>query len=331
MIDRLPRRRPRYGWCVASAIGGLALLLSAFAATAQGTQRLSITTGGTGGVYLPLGEGMARLLSRYLPGVTASAEASQGSVENLKLIGSGKAELGFAMVDAAWQALHGTDAFGGRKVEPRTLLVLYPNRMQLVTAEGRGIVRFSDLKGRRVSTGAPGSGVEVMALRVLEAAGIDPSVDIQRQQLGVDASVAAMREGTLDAFFWVGGIPTPAVSALATTPGFRLKLIDHAEFRDAMNSKYGPFYEKGLIPAVTYPGMERPARNIDVWNILVASATMSDQMAYNIVKTLIERKPELVAMFKEAQNIDLKYQRIGSPIPYHPGARRYLEERGVKF
>ena len=331
MIDRSLRGKRTIASRVARAVTALAMLLFGVVGAAQVTERLSITTGGAGGVYYPLGEGMARLLSKYLPGVKASAEASQGSVENLKLIASGKAEVGFAMVDAAWQAMHGSDALGGRRVEPRTLLVLYPNRMQLVTAEGRGIVRFSDLKGRRVSTGAPGSGVEVMALRVLEAAGLDPSVDIQRQQLGVDASVAAIRDGTLDAFFWVGGIPTPAVTALATTPGVRLKLIDHAEFRDTMNSKYGPFYEKGLIPAATYPGMERPVRNIDVWNVLVASASMSDQMAYDIVKTLIERKPELVAMFKQAQNIDLKYQRIGSPIPYHPGARRYLEERGVKF
>ena len=108
-------------------------------------------------------------------------------------------------------------------------------------------------------------------------------------------------------------------------------MIDHAEALDAMTRKYGPLYVKGIIAPSSYSGMDKPVENIDVWNILVTSDKMTDQMAYDIVKTLMEKKPELVAVHKEAENIDLKYQKIGSPLPYHPGARKYFEEKGVKF
>jgi uncharacterized protein len=298
---------------------------------AQLVSRLSITTGGVGGVYLPLGEGMASLLSKYLPGVQVSAAASQGSVENLKLIGAGKAEIGFTMVDAAWQAANGTEAFKSKPVDARTLMVLYPNRMQIVTREGTGIRSLADLRGKRVSTGSAGSGVEVMALRVLDAVGIDPGKGLQQQKLGVAESAAALKDHSIDAFFWVGGVPTAAITELARTPGIRIRLLNHADALDALNRKYGPLYVKGIIATGAYPGMDKPVDNIDVWNLLVTDSKMSDQLAYDIVKTLIEKKPELEALHKEAQNIDLRYQRIGSPLPYHPGARRYFEERGVRF
>jgi uncharacterized protein len=309
-------------------IAALAALLTALPAAAQ-QNRISITTGGTGGVYYPLGGGMANLLSKYLPGMQATAEVTGGSVDNLRLLGQGKSEVGFAMVDAAWDAAHGEDKFKGNKVDARTLLVLYPNRMQVVTIDGTGIAKMSDLKGKRVSTGSPGSGVEVVALRVLEMMGLDPKKDIKQERLGASESVNAIKDHKIDAFFWVGGVPTAALTDLAATPGVKMRLIDHAEYADAMNKKYGPLYAKGTIAAGSYPGMDKPSQIIDVWNILVATDKMSDQMAYDIVKTLIEHKPDLVAVHKEAQNIDLKNQAIGSPLPFHPGAKKYLQEHGI--
>jgi len=308
-----------------------AILVAATPASAQQGNRISITTGGTGGVYYPLGGGMANILSKYVPGLQATAEVTGGSVDNLKLIGAGKSEVGFSMVDAAWEAAQGQDKFKDAKVNARTLMVLYPNRMQVVTVDGTGIAKLSDLKGKRVSTGAPGSGVEVMALRVLEAVGIDPKKDIRQERLGAAESVNAIKDRKIDAFFWVGGVPTAALTDLAATPGTKIRLLDHAEALDAMNKKYGPLYVKGIIAPTSYQGMDKPVENIDVWNILVTSDKMSDKMAYDIVKTLMEKKPELVAVHKEAQNIDLKYQKIGSPLPYHPGAQKYFEEQGVKF
>jgi TRAP transporter TAXI family solute receptor len=209
-------------------------------------------------------------------------------------------------------------------------MVLYPNRTQIVTIEGTGINKLSDIRGKRVSTGSPGSGVEVVALRVLEAMGLDAKKDIKQERLGASESASAIKDRKIDAFFWVGGVPTAALTDLAATPGIKMKLVDLAEYADAMNKKYGPLYSKGTIPAGSYPGQDKPAEIIDIWNILVTDDKMSDAMAYNIVKTLFEKKPELVAVHKEAQNIDLKNQPIGSPLPFHPGAKKYMEEHGVK-
>ena len=317
---------------VGATIGAiLASLALAMPAAAQQGQRISITTGGTGGVYYPLGGGMANILSKYVPGLQATAEVTGGSVDNLKLLNSGKSEVAFTMVDAAWDAKQGVDKFKDSKFEPRTLMVLYPNRMHVVTVEGTGINKLSDLKGKRVSTGSAGSGTEIMAMRILEAAGIDGHKDIKQERLGVAESVNAIKDKKIDAFFWVGGVPTAAVTDLATAPGAKIKLIDHGEAVDAMNKKYGPLYVKAQIAPGSYQGQDKANENIDVWNILVASDKMSDKMAYDIVKTLWEKKPELVAVHKEAQNIDLKWQKIGSPLPYHPGAKKYFEEQGVKF
>ena len=192
-------------------------------------------------------------------------------------------------------------------------MVLYPNKMHVVTIDGTGIDKLSDLKGKRVSTGSPGSGTEIMALRVLEAVGIDGKKDIKQERLGAAESVNAIKDRKIDAFFWVGGVPTAAVTDLAATPGIKMKLIDHAEAVDAMNKKYGPLYVKSAIPAGSYPGQDKPNTDVDVWNILVVSDKMSDDMAYSIVKTLFEKKAELVAVHQEAKNIDLKNQ---------PSARR---------
>jgi TRAP transporter TAXI family solute receptor len=312
-----------------AAIAAFALAAASPVAAQQG-QRISITTGGTGGVYYPLGGGMANILSKYIPGLSATAEVTGGSVDNLKLLNAGKSEVAFTMVDAAWDAKQGVDKFKDSKFEPRTLMVLYPNRMHVVTVEGTGINKLSDLKGKRVSTGSAGSGTEIMAMRILEAAGIDGHKDIKQERLGVAESVNAIKDRKIDAFFWVGGVPTAAVTDLATAPGMKIKLIDHAEAVEGMNKKYGPLYVKASIAPGSYQGMDKPNENIDVWNILVASDKMSDKMAYDIVKTLMDKKPELVAVHKEAQNIDLKWQKIGSPSEevFRGTGRKILMEAG---
>jgi TRAP transporter TAXI family solute receptor len=313
-----------------SAASIIALATVAWPTFSQQPSRISITTGGTGGVYYPLGGGMASVLSKNLPGLQATAEVTGGSVDNLKLIGAGKSEVAFVMADAAHEAAQGVEKFKGNKVAAKTLMVLYPNKMQVVTVEGSGIEKLADLKGKRVSTGSPGSGVEVMALRVLEAVGLDPKKDLKQERLGAAESVNAIKDRKIDAFFWVGGVPTAALTDLAATPGLKMKLVDHAEAVDAMNQKYGPLYVKSTIPAGSYAGQTKAAANIDVWNILVATDKMSDPMAYDIVKTLFEKKADLVAVHKEAENIDLKNQTIATPMPFHPGAKKYLAEKGIK-
>ena len=309
---------------IVALVGGVVVALGAAA------QNISIATGGTGGVYYPMGGGIAAVLSKYVPGMSATAEVTGGSVDNLELVGSGKPYIAFAMADASQDAYRGEDKFRGNKVPLRTLMVLYPNRTQIVTVEGTGITKLSDLKGKRVSTGAPGSGVEIVATRILEAVGLDPKKDLKQERLSVAESANAIKDRKIDAFFWVGGVPTAAVTDLAATPGIKIKLVDHAEAMDAMNKKYGALYAKGVIPAGAYSGQDKPSEIIDIWNILVVNDKMTDAMAYNIVKTLFEKKAELVAVHSEAKNIDLKSQAIASPLPFHPGAKKYLEEQGVK-
>ena len=307
--------------------------LSLFAAGAVAQQKtIAIATGGTGGVYYPLGGGLANILSKNLPGVQATAEVTGGSVDNLKLIGSGQSEVAFSMADAALDALNGEDKFKGNKVEVRTLMVLYPNRMHVVTIEGTGIETMADLKGKRVSTGSPGSATEVMAFRVIEAAGLDKDKDMRRERLGVAESVNALKDKKIDAFFWVGGLPTAAVTDLGATPGVKIKLIDHADVVDKMNAKYGALYAAGFIPAKTYPGQDKDNAISVVWNILVTSDKMADAMAYDIVKTIFDKRAALIAVHKESANFKLENQTAtASPIPWHPGAVKYFAEQGIKL
>ncbi len=185
----------------------LLFVFSFSSAWAQKTVRLSIATGGTGGVYYPLGGGMANIISKYIPYTEATAEVTTASVDNCRLVGAGKAELALIMADTGWDAYQGRAQFK-EKVPLRTVAVLYPNNMHVVTLEGKGIEKVTDLKGKRVSTGAPGSGTEVMALRVIEAYGLDPTKDMTRDKLGVSESAGALKDRKIDAFFWVGGLPT---------------------------------------------------------------------------------------------------------------------------
>jgi len=309
----------------------LALIAGLVVALAASAQNISIATGGTGGVYYPMGGGIAAVLSKYVPGMSATAEVTGGSVDNLKLIGSGKPYIGFAMADASQDAYRGEDKFKDHKVPLRTLMVLYPNRMHIVSVEGRGVAKMSDLKGKRVSTGSPGSATEVMAFRLIEAAGLDKDKDMKRERLGVAESVNAIKDGKIDAFFWVGGLPTAAVTDLANTPNTKIKMIDHADLVPAMNKKYGNLYVQDTIPKETYKGMEGDNHQATVMNILVAHESMDDKTAYNIVKAIFDRKDDIVAVHKEAANFKLESQKASaSPIPFHPGAIKYFAEKGVK-
>jgi len=314
-----------------SAAFAAALALSG-GALAQEKYSLSIATGGTGGVYYPLGGGLANVLSKYVPGLQATAEVTGGSVDNLKLIATGKPYIAFSMADAGQDAYRGEDKFKGTKIPLRTLMVLYPNRMHVVTIEGTGIAKMVDLKGKRVSTGSPGSATEVMAFRVIEAAGLDKDRDMRRERLGVAESVNAIKDRKIDAFFWVGGLPTAAVTDLANTPGVKIKMIDHADAVAAMNKKYGQLYVQDVIPKTTYRGMDADNHQATVWNILVSHENLSDQTAYNIVKTIFDRRQDLIAVHKEAENFRLENQKAdASPIPFHPGAVKYFAERGIKL
>lgn len=294
-------------------------------------QNLSIATGGTGGVYYPMGGGLAAVLSKHVPGMSATAEVTGGSVDNLKLIGTGKPYVGFSMADAAKDASVGEDKFKGKPIDLRTLLVLYPNQMHVATVESTGIKTMRDLKGKRVSTGSPGSATEVMAFRLLEAAGLDPNKDVKRERLSVAESVNAVKDRKIDAFFWVGGLPTAAVTDLANSPGMKIVMVDTADEVPAMNKKYGNLYFPSTITKQTYNGMAKDNNVAAVANILVVSSAMSDAEAYKIVKAVFDNQLDLVRSHAEYRNVKLENQKASSsPVAYHPGALKYFKEKGIK-
>jgi TRAP transporter TAXI family solute receptor len=321
----------RVGWVSALALGAA---LTAAPAPAQEVN-FAIATGGTGGVYYPLGSAIAKLLTRQVPGLVAIARVTGGSVDNLKMIGLRQSQVALAMVDAALDASRGKHKFSAGRIDLRTLMVLYPNRMHVVTLEGRGIVSMPDLRGKRVSIGGPGSATELMADRIVEALGL--GADINRQRLGLTAAVEALKTGRIDAFFFAGGLPTAAIAELAAMPGLRIRLIDHAAAVTDMNMKYGDgrsggVYASGVIPKDTYVGQGKDNTIAIVQNILVADATLPDQIAYRVVKAIAENRDELISVHDEARNIALDNQSPkNSPIPWHPGAVKYLNEKGARM
>jgi TRAP transporter TAXI family solute receptor len=297
---------------------------------AQVKTRLAIATGGTGGVYYPLGGGLAALISKHLPGVEATAEVTTASVDNMKLLHANRVGVVFTLPDTALDAYRGQMKGFSEKVAVRALSAIYANYMQIVAIEGSGINSVADLKGKRVSTGSPGSGVEVKGLRVLEAYGLTPKDFKSQDRLGAAESVGALKDRKLDAFFWDGGIPTASILDLAVTPGMKIRLIPHAEAVPKMISKYGPLYFVATIPKGTYAGMDADVQVAGATNLLAVHERMDENLAYQITKLLHERTADLVAVHSAAKEISLQSATVGSPIPFHPGALRYYKEKGVK-
>src|SRR5688572_29695270 len=203
-------------------------------------RRLSIATGGTGGVFYPYGGGIAKIISENIDNVEATAEVTAASVDNLKFLKQGTSDIAFTMADTAQDAAQGKDAFAEfGAVQARTLAMLYSSYVHLVTHSGSGIARVADLKGRTVSIGSPGSGTAILAARILEAAGLDVARDLRTQSLGVAQSVDALKDGKIDAFFWNGGLPTAAVLDLVSSPGITAKFISTEDLLPRLQQTYG--------------------------------------------------------------------------------------------
>lgn len=309
-----------------------ALLFGIFApASAAPRVRLSIVTGGTGGVYFILGGGLAKLISLNIPGVEATAEVTSASVDNMRLIGAKRADIAMTLADTAFDAFKGQEAFRGSPVPAVTLTPLYNNFNHLVTIEGSGINTIADLRGKRVSVGSPGSGTEVTALRLIEAAGLDPDRDFRsKDRLGIAPSVDALRDRKIDAFFWSGGLPTSAVLDLATTPGLRIKLIPLDSLLPTLQRKYGTLYFRATIAKEYYLGLPANVPTVGTVNLLVVHRDFDADLAYQITRLMYEKRPELAQVHPEAANITLVGVAGRSPLPFHPGAARYFRERGAE-
>jgi len=291
-------------------------------------RRLSIATGGTGGVFYPYGGGVAKIISENIANVEATAEVTAASVDNLKFLKQGTSDIAFTMADTAQDAVRGQDVFTEfGSVPARTLAVLYASYVHLVTRAGSGIERVADLRGRVVSTGAAGSGTAVLAQRILDAAGLSQR-DVRTQSLGAAQSVDALKDGKIDAFFWNGGLPTAAVLDLVHSPGITAAFISTEDMLPRLQQRHGALYYRAVIPKATY-NMDADVPVVAVANLLVVSDAMSETLAHDITKLLFDKKAELAAIHPQANDLSLETALTGSPIPFHPGAVRYYREQGV--
>lgn len=307
----------------------LALGLLAVATGAVAQQNLSIATGGTGGVYYPYGGGMAELIGKYVPGHKAVAEVTGASVENVGLISRGDSDIAIALADTVYQAYSGTARFDGRKLgNLRALGSIYPNAVHIVTLADSGVKSLQDLKGKRVSVGAPGSGTELSAKAILEANGITYD-DIDERRLNFNETAAALKDGQIDAGFWSVGPPTSSILDLATVRDIRFVALSDAEQKKALGAD--PSFAPYNMPAGTYPGQDEAVRIISTPNVLVVNQDMDDKLAYQIVKTLFEHTDELIAIHPAAKSTTVAFSLDSTPIPLHPGALKYYKEVGAKI
>lgn len=324
------RRGKKRFWQPTVLAMAILLALSGTAWAQQDKKMISIATGGTGGVYYPYGGGIANVISKYIPGVQATAEVTAASVDNCKLIDAGKAEMGFMGADVAWDAYQGHLKGYSKKIPLRAVAVLYPNVTSLIVLDGRGIHKVSDLKSKRISTGAPNSGTEVKSTRILEAYGIHPDKDVKREKLSFVESVGALRDRKIDAVFVDGGLPLSAVMDLTATPGIKVRFLDHGDAVPKMVGKYGPVYYVFEIPKGTYPAIDYPSKVVANANFLACHEKLDEKLIYNITRALFDYKPELVRIHREAENLTLENAVKGSPIPFHPGAAKYYGEKKLK-
>jgi TRAP transporter TAXI family solute receptor len=314
------------------ALGAAALAIPGLA-RAQGAAsvQMAIATGTTGGVYYPLGGALANYLSRGIPGMSATVEVTGGSVANFQLLGAGRVGLVFGQVDAAVDWLRGAGPFRGRAVAARAIAVLYTNRMQVVTTTATGIRSMADLRGKRISTGAPGSATELFAFRLIAAAGLDRERDFRaRERLSPAESTNAIRDGKLDAYFFVSGVPTSAITDLAATPGTTLHLVDHAETLARIVAENGPVYFPEAIPAGTYPGQRTDNQQLSVANILAVREDMSAEMVTNILRITWGSREDWARVHAEARNFTLDVQKTAAAgIPWHPAAEAFWRSAGA--
>jgi uncharacterized protein len=290
--------------------------------------RLSIATGNTGGVYYVLGGAFAEAVSAATGGTLKATAAETGaSVQNIQQLVAGNYQVAFTLADTAADAVHGTGPFAGHPQPIRALARLYPNFSQVVVRADAGIRALADLRGKRVSTGSPKSGTEVIARRMLQVAGLDPDADLTAQRLDIGTSVDAMKDGTIDAMFFSAGLPTPNLTDLFTSLGDGVRLLDTSAALSGLQ-EINPVYDVATIPAATYP-RARETPTIVVPNLLVVPESLDTATACVLTRTLFERKAGLVAATPAAEDITLQQARQTGPVPLHPGAKRALDTLGA--
>lgn len=307
-----------------------------FTASASAQQKLSfsIVTGGTGGVWYPLGGAIGGVITKKVPGIEATAEATTAAIDNLKLLAAGRAGLAWAYdYHVVWANEGKIDAL--RKKQPmRVVMGFYEQPFHIVTKEGAGIKTLMDLKGKRVSTGAPNSGTEEQAEYVVKALGIDWNKDMKREKLSATESVAAMKDGKIDAFFWSGAVPTSSIIDLASTPGLKMVLLPVAgKDAEKIMQAYPGVFHKTKFTKASYSTLEKDVDTIAITAVLVAMDTFPADKMYQIVNAIFANTAELSAVWKGASKLTPALavnQMAPEALKFlHPGSHKYFKEKGV--
>ena len=307
-------------------LGTAAIVSMGFSMPAAAQQQLSIATGGTGVVYYPMGGGLAEVINNHVAGYSATAEVTGASVENMGLIATGDADLAIGLADTVVQAYSGTGRFEGQQLPMvRGLASLYANMIQIVALESAGIRSLQDLRGKRVSIGAPGSGTEVNAGAILEANGITYD-DIDEQRLNFNETADALANGDIDAGFWSVGAPTSSILNLSTTQRIVIIALSEAEIDAAMAAN--DTFAKATLVGGTYNGVDADIAVLGIPNVLTVSSEMPDDLAYSLTKAMFENIADMQAVHPAANQTTVEFTLAATPVPLHPGAIRYFEEIG---
>lgn len=311
------------------------MLVGATAApTGAQVRLLSLVTGGTAGVYFPLGGAMAEIWNARVPGVRVASQSSGASVANIQFIARGDAHLALVQNDVAYYAHNGREMFaeaGSNQPKPvagvRGIAMLYPETIQIVTVRGRRIAAVEDLRGKRVVVGAAGSGTEANARQILSVH------DIYYREMRVDflsfaAGIDQLRDGNVDAVFITAGVPTAAVTDVASSREVVILPVSN-DALDALRARW-PFYTRQIIVPDTYRGQSAPVPTVAVMAMLVARADLPEDLVYNLTKALWENLDRMKAAHARGRDLELTKALDGMPLPVHPGAERYYRERGVR-
>lgn len=286
------------------------------------TGQLRVATGEQGGVYHTYGQALAQLTEREFPQVEVTVQATPASVTNLRMLADGSTDLAFTLADIAAAAYRGEPPF----TAPTNLVVLghlYDNYVHLVVPATSPVRAAADLRGLRVSTGAAGSGTQVVARRIMDVLGLVAGRDFTDATLGLEDSAAALRAGSIDAFFFTGGLPTPTIAELAATSGARIAPLEG--LAEELTKRYGALYTDAVVPARSY-GLDTPVATIRIPNYLVSRPDLDENVAYEVIRLLFTHVDELALVHPEARRLAVRSAVSTYPLPLHPGAARWYQQ-----
>lgn len=291
------------------------------------TTFISIGTGGTGGIYYPYGGGVAEIWSKYAPGIKAVAEVTGASVENVKLAHKGETVIGEVMGDVAVAGYQGLSKFKGKKHNILSMAIMYPNLLQVVALKSHNITDIEQVKGRKISTGSPGSGTNFMTEAVLKALGINPK-DYSDSRLSFTENANALRDATIEVGSWSVGPGTSSILDLATTHDIHMIEFTPQQVQKILdaNKTYSEVELKGGV----YRGVDKPVRTIGVWNVMICQKSLKTDLVYQLVKALYEHNDYLQKIHPSAAYTTPENAVKYSPIPLHPGTIKYLKEKGIE-